>query len=105
MNERPKIYRVGDVTVTRVTEMVNGGVLPEIYFPGSWNPGFLESNRDSLPAGLLDGNSQLIVKPVTTRTCPSTQTLPICIVLPEKNRLQAFQAISSLLDEDYSPAH
>ncbi|PZD97119.1 MBL fold metallo-hydrolase [Paenibacillus sambharensis] len=61
MSDRPKVYRVGDVTVTRVTEMVIGGVSPEIYFPGSWDPDFLESNNDSLPAGLIDSNAQLIV--------------------------------------------
>ncbi|MBV6716573.1 MBL fold metallo-hydrolase [Paenibacillus chitinolyticus] len=57
----PKVYQVGDVTVTRVMEMMLDGIPPEVYFPGSWDPMFLEENRNSLPAGLIDGNSQLIV--------------------------------------------
>ncbi|MFB0843313.1 MBL fold metallo-hydrolase [Paenibacillus oleatilyticus] len=61
MTKAPKVYQVGDVSITRVTEMVLGGISPEIYFAGSWNPAFLEENRNCLPAGLIDGNSQLIV--------------------------------------------
>lgn len=40
MTKLPKIYTVGDTTVTRVTEMVISGVPPEIYFPGTWDPSF-----------------------------------------------------------------
>lgn len=61
MTKHSKIYSVGDTTVTRVTEMVISGVPPEIYFPGSWDPSFLEENKESLPEGLIDSNSQLIV--------------------------------------------
>ncbi|CAH0119699.1 MULTISPECIES: MBL fold metallo-hydrolase [unclassified Paenibacillus] len=60
-NKIPKVYQVGDVTVTRVTEMMLDGIPPEVYFAGSWDPKFLEENRNSLPSGLIDGNSQLIV--------------------------------------------
>ncbi|GMA63044.1 MBL fold metallo-hydrolase [Alicyclobacillus fastidiosus] len=56
-----KVYKVGDVTVTRVTEMTISGIQPEIYFPGSWSPAFLKENRDTLPSGVIDSNSQLIV--------------------------------------------
>ena len=60
-NKIPKVYQVGDVTVTRVTEMMLDGIPPGVYFAGSWDPKFLEENRNFLPAGLIDGNSQLIV--------------------------------------------
>lgn len=56
-----KVYKVGDATVTRVTEMTLSGVPPEVYFAGSWDPAFLEKNRNILPAGLIDGDSQLVV--------------------------------------------
>ncbi|MHA7582882.1 hypothetical protein ACX12E_21255 [Paenibacillus vandeheii] len=61
MTKLPKIYTVGDTTVTRVTEMVISGVPPEIYFPGTWDPSFLEANKESFSEGLIDENSQLIV--------------------------------------------
>lgn len=61
MTMLPKIYTVGETTVTRVTEMVISGVPPEIYFPGTWDPSFLEENKESFSEGLIDENSQLIV--------------------------------------------
>lgn len=91
-----KIYKVGDVTVTRVTEMVIKGVPQEYYFAGGWDSSFLEEHKEALVPGVLDENGQLVVSIGTWVVKTPKHTILIDTATGNDKNLPGFPELANL---------
>jgi glyoxylase-like metal-dependent hydrolase (beta-lactamase superfamily II) len=64
MNVHPTTYKVGDVTITRVTELVINNA-PEFLFP-DWNPEVVQEHQDWLVPGCMDQTHQHFIQSIHT---------------------------------------
>jgi glyoxylase-like metal-dependent hydrolase (beta-lactamase superfamily II) len=65
MSIQPGTYKIGDVTVTKVSELVLTGFTPAALFP-DWDPKVLEDQRPWLSSGSLDATREHALMSVHT---------------------------------------
>ncbi|WP_211175944.1 MBL fold metallo-hydrolase [Brasilonema sp. UFV-L1] len=64
MNVHSKTYKVGDVTITRVTEQVIN-LAPEVLLP-DWNPAVVQEHQDWLVPGCMDETHEHFILSIHT---------------------------------------
>ncbi len=64
MNAHSKTYKVGDVTITRVTELAINNA-PEFLFP-DWNPAVVQEYQDWLVPGCMDKTHEHLIQSIHT---------------------------------------